>query len=68
VEIRWPGDFPIHVDAEVRPPGSGRARDWNPAAGARDLSSQTEENMVRIEVMSQALEIWQPSPPEEKNE
>ena len=68
VEIRWPGDFPIHVDAEVRPPVSERSTDRNPAVGASDPSSHTDENVVRIKLMPQALEIWQPAPPEEKNE
>ena len=68
LEIRWPGTFPIHVDAEIRPPGSEPAKDRNPAVGASDSSSHTEEKIVRIEVMPQALEIWQPSPPEDKKE
>ncbi|HSL44333.1 MAG TPA: diacylglycerol kinase family protein [Anaerolineales bacterium] len=68
VEIRWPGTFPIHVDAEVRPPVSEHSKEQNPAAGAAEPAYQTEENIVRIEVMPQALEIWQPSPPDDKNE
>lgn len=68
VEIRWPGTFPIHVDAEIRPPRSERAKDRIPAMGAIDLSSSTDENVVRIELLPKALKIWQPSPPEEKNE
>ena len=68
VEIQWPGTFPIHVDAEIRPPGSERAKDKNPAVGAKDTTSHTEENTVRIEIMPQALEIWQPSLPEEEKE
>ena len=68
LELRWPGYFPIHVDAEVRPHVRERPKDQNPARGAADYSSHTEDNIVRIEVMPQALEIWQPSPPEEKNE
>lgn len=68
VEIRWQGNFPIHVDAEVRPPVSERPKTQNPARGAGDLSSHTEENIVRIGVLPKALEIWQPSPPEDKNE
>lgn len=68
LEIRWPGDFPIHVDAEVRPPAGEHSRHQNPAAGARDQASDTEDNIVRIEVMPQALEIWQPSPPEDEKE
>jgi diacylglycerol kinase family enzyme len=68
LELRWPGTFPIHVDAEVRPAVSERPKEHNPALGAADLASHTEENIVRIEVMPQALEIWQPSPPEDKNE
>lgn len=68
VEIRWPGDFPIHVDAEVRPPVSERSRDRNPAVGASDPSSHTDENVVRIKLMPQALEIWQPSPSAGENE
>jgi diacylglycerol kinase family enzyme len=68
VEIRWPGNFPIHVDAEIRPPGSERSKDQNPVVGAKDTTLPTEESIVRIEVMPQALEVWQPSPPEEKKE
>jgi len=68
VEIRWPGTFPIHVDAEIRPPVSERSKEQNPARGASDLSSHTEENIVRIEVMPKALEVWQPSPPEAQEE
>lgn len=68
VELRWPGNFPIHVDAEVRPHISDRPKEKNPAEGAADLSAHTEENVVRIEVMPQALEIWQPSPPPEEKE
>jgi diacylglycerol kinase family enzyme len=68
VEIRLPGNFPIHVDAEIRPPVSERSKEQNPARGARDLSSQTAENIVRIELMPKALEIWQPSPPQDNEE
>lgn len=68
VEIRWPGTFPIHVDAEIRPPVSDRSREQNPAEGAADPMTHTDGNIVRIEVMPHALEIWQPSPPVEKNE
>lgn len=68
VEIRWPGNFPIHVDAEIRPAASERSQEKNPAPGARDTASHAEENVVRIEVMPQALEIWQPALPEEKKE
>lgn len=69
VEIHWPGDFPIHVDAEVRPHVSDRPKEQNPAEGAVDRMSHSDGNLVRIEVMPQALEIWQPSlPPEEKKE
>lgn len=68
VEIRWPGNFPIHVDAEIRPPVSERPKKQNPARGASDLSAQTLENMVRIEVMPKALEIWKPSPPEDQQD
>ena len=62
LELRWPGNFPIHVDAEVRPSVSDRSRDQNPAVGATDSASHTDENLVRIEVMPHALEIWQPLP------
>lgn len=68
LEIRWPGNFPIHVDAEIRPPLSDRSKDQNPAEGAADPASHTNGNIVRIEVMPQALEIWQPSPPTEEEE
>lgn len=68
VEIHWPGDFPIHVDAEVRPRISERSKEQHPAAGAMDPAHHTDENIVRIEVMPHALEIWQPSPPPEKTE
>jgi diacylglycerol kinase family enzyme len=68
VEIRWPGNFPIHVDAEIRPPVSERSKEQNPARGATNLFSHTEENIVRIEVIPKALEIWQPSPPEDQKE
>jgi len=68
VEIHWPGDFPIHVDAEVRPHVSYRSKEQNPAEGAVDRVTHTGGNLVRIEVMPQALEIWQPSPPPEEKE
>ena len=68
VEIQWSGDFPIHVDAEVRPRVSERSKDQNPAAGVIDRTHHTEENIVRIEVMPHALEIWQPSLPPEKTD
>jgi diacylglycerol kinase (ATP) len=68
VELRWPGNFPIHIDAEVRPHVSDRSKEQNPAEGAADPATHTDENIVRIEVMPQALEIWQPSPPAGKNE
>lgn len=68
LEIRWPGNFPIHVDAEVRPPNSDRPKEQNPAVGATDSTSRTDANVVRIEVMAQALEIWQPSPPADNRE
>ena len=68
LELRWPGNFPIHVDAEIRPHVSARSKEQNPAEGAADLAAQTEGNLIRIEVMPQALEIWQPSPPADKEE
>jgi diacylglycerol kinase (ATP) len=68
VEIHWTGDFPIHVDAEVRPHVSDRSQEQNPAEGAVDRVTHTRGNLVRIEVMPQALEIWQPAPPPEKKE
>ena len=67
VEMHWSGDFPIHVDAEVRPHVSGRSKEQNPAEGAVDRITHTEGKII-VEVMPQALEIWQPSLPEEKNE
>lgn len=66
LEIHWPGTFPLHVDAEIRPPAGESSRQQNPAAGVMDASSSAEENIVRVEVMPQALEIWQPAPPESK--
>ena len=66
VEIRWPGNFPIHVDAEIRPWLSGSSKDQSPAIRAANRAS--DGNLIRIEVMPQALEIWQPSPPPEKKE
>jgi diacylglycerol kinase (ATP) len=68
LEIHWPGDFPIHVDAEIRPPVSERPREQNPAVGATDAAAHTEQGIVRIEVMPRALEVWLPSPPEEEKE
>jgi diacylglycerol kinase family enzyme len=68
VEIQWPGTFPFHVDAEIRPPSGDRSREQNPAEGATDSASHTVGNIVRIEVMPQALEIWQPSRPANKKE
>lgn len=68
VELRWHGNFPIHVDAEVRPPVSERARARNPAVGVSDTASHSDHNIVRIEVMPQVLEIWQPAPAAEKEE
>jgi len=65
LEIRWQGNFPFHVDAEIRPPVSDGSREQDPAEGAVDPAAHTEENLIRIEVMPQALEIWQPSPPAE---
>jgi diacylglycerol kinase (ATP) len=67
VEIQWPGTFPIHVDAEIRPPTSDRSREQNPAEGVTD-SDHTVGNIVRIEVMPHALEIWPPSRPADKKE
>ena len=66
LEIHWPGNFPIHVDAEIRPWLNGSSKDQNPAIRAMNLAS--DGNLIRIEVMPQALEIWQPSPPGDKNE
>jgi diacylglycerol kinase (ATP) len=68
VEIYWPGNFPIHVDAEVRPHISDRSKGQNPAEGAVDQVTHPEANLVRIEVMPQALEIWRPSPPSDPRE
>jgi diacylglycerol kinase (ATP) len=68
LEIRWPGTFPIHIDAEIRPSVSERSKGQNPARGATDLASHTDENIIRIDVMPHALEIWQPSPPADKKE
>ena len=68
VEIHWSGNFPIHVDAEIRPHVSDRSKEQDPAEGAVDRITHTEGKTIRVEVMPQALEIWQPSPPEEKNE
>lgn len=66
VEIRWPGHFPIHVDAEVRPWLNGSSKDQTPSI--RSANRASDGNLIRIEVMPQALEIWQPSPPPEKKE
>ena len=68
LEIRWPGTFPIHVDAEIRPMLSDRSKEQNPAEGAADPATHTNGNLIRIEVMPHALEIWQPAPPPEKSE
>jgi diacylglycerol kinase family enzyme len=68
VEMHWTGDFPIHVDAEVRPHVSDRSKEQDPTEGAVDRITHAEGKTIRVEVMPQALEIWQPSPPEEKNE
>jgi diacylglycerol kinase (ATP) len=68
IELRWQGNFPFHVDAEIRPPGSEHPKERSPAVGATDPDSQTEENVIRIELMPQALEIWQPALPSEKDE
>ncbi len=62
LEIRWPGNFPIHVDAEIRPWINGSSKDQSPVIRAANLAS--DGNVIRIEVMPQALEIWQPSPPD----
>jgi len=66
--LRWQGNFPFHVDAEIRPPGSERPEERAPAVEATNPDSHTEENVIRIDVMPRALEIWQPSPPAEKEE
>lgn len=63
VEIRWPGTFPIHVDAEVRPFASTRSSEQTPAEGATESAPHTDGNSIRIGVMPQALEIWLPSVP-----
>lgn len=68
LELRWQGDFPFHVDAEIRPPGSESPKERAPAVGKTDPDSHTEENTIRIDVMPRALEIWHPSPPAEKDE
>ena len=68
LEFRWQGNFPFHIDAEIRPPVSERPKERTPAVGATDPNSHTEENVLRIELMPQALEIWQPAPPPEKDE
>ena len=67
LEIRWPGTFPIHVDAEIRPMVSDRSKKQNPAEGAADPAAHTKENLIRIEVMPHALEIWRPARPPEKS-
>src|SRR5215208_627100 len=61
LEMRWPGNFPIHVDAEIRPWLNGSSKDQNPAI--RAINRASDGNLIRIEVMPGALEIWQPSPP-----
>jgi diacylglycerol kinase family enzyme len=67
LEIRWQGNFPIHVDAEVRPWLNGSSKDQSPAI--RAINRASDGNVIRIEVMPQALEIWQPShPPKEKEQ
>jgi diacylglycerol kinase (ATP) len=66
LELRWPGSFPIHVDAEIRPWLNGSSKGQNPAIRAANRAS--DGNVVRIEVMPQALEIWQPMPPADKKE
>jgi len=65
LEIHWPRSFPLHVDAEVRPPVSNRPEEQNPAEGAIDEGSHTDDHIVRVELMPHALEIWQPSAPTE---
>jgi diacylglycerol kinase (ATP) len=68
IQLRWQGNFPFHVDAEIRPPGREHLKERSPAVGATDPDSQTEEKVIRIELMPQALEIWQPALPSEKDE
>ena len=68
VELHWRGDFPIHVDAEIRPSVSDRAKEQNPAEGAVDPQIHSEDSLVRIEVMPHALEIWRPAPPPHQND
>ena len=67
LELRWQGNFPFHIDAEIRPPVSERPKERTPAVGATDPDPHTEENVLRIELMPRALEICQPAPPPEKD-
>jgi len=61
LELRWQGNFPFHVDAEVRPPISDPVQEQNP-------DSDTQDNAVRVEMMPKALEIWLPSSPANEKE
>jgi hypothetical protein len=57
-------EFPLHVDAEVRPPMFHRESSQSPAEGARTPESR-EEHRLLVEVLPHALEIWLPETPEE---
>jgi hypothetical protein len=59
LQIVWTG-FPLHVDAEVRPPISDEpSNEQGEAKGARPDNDVTE-SIVTVEVLPKAIEFWLP--------
>lgn len=55
--------FPVHIDGEVRPEKIPASAEHEPAKGARPPSQHPTDNLVHIEVVPSALEVWLPGDP-----
>jgi diacylglycerol kinase (ATP) len=63
VEIEWPGDFPFHLDGEVRPWREPAPEDQEVTAPGHNPPAGTQTGgRVRVELLPKALEFWLPRP------
>jgi diacylglycerol kinase (ATP) len=63
LEISWNG-FPVHIDAEVRPPGYEPPQEAE--EGARSIHEEQVEGNLCFEIMPKSLEFWLPEPGPDK--
>jgi diacylglycerol kinase (ATP) len=65
LRIDWSG-FPVHVDAEVRPPSTTAPAGHVPAPGAVGALRSDTPGEVVVEMLPQAVELWLPEKSDEE--